>query len=416
MIRREKGYEAYIKRSTKVLFRIKGRGKYLLTNEVKPSLSLTRVFETDLHGRISMEGLLMGSIFAHDPYIIPELEKIDCTFEELNPQFFERNPVVDGLLGQAVGDAFGVPVEFLSRREVREINLRDMVGCDSGLAFKSRWNGLIPAGAWSDDTSMTVAAMSSIIGCGGEIDYEDIMKQFLNWWERAEYTCLDNFPFGLGSTVAGAFEKYHRGVPALWCGGSGFKDNGNGALMRMFPFSMYCILNDYTQVESLELIRNASRITHGHEINLFSCFFYTLFLNECIRMRNPKRAYQSAVNRFFDNYRSSFSAKSMEAHKLLFREITEKDFDPDCIPESGYVVDSLTVAVYSILHTDNYKDAVMMAVNFGYDTDTNAAITGSIAGAMYGSSGIPQGWLDALRKKEELIRIGEKFSACIGAC
>jgi ADP-ribosyl-[dinitrogen reductase] hydrolase len=106
----------------------------------------------------------------------------------------------------------------------------------------------------------------------------------------------------------------------------------------------------------------------------------------------------------------------MEAHKLLFREITEKDFDPDCIPESGYVVDSLTVAVYSILHTDNYKDAVMMAVNFGYDTDTNAAITGSIAGAMYGSSGIPQGWLDALRKKEELIRIGEKFSACIGAC
>ena len=135
MIRNEKGYEEHIKPSTKVLFRIKGRGKYLLTNEVKPSLSLTRVFETDLHGRISMEGLLMGSIFAHDPYIIPELEKIDCTFEELNPQFFERDPVVDGLLGQAVGDAFGVPVEFLSRREVREINLRDMVGCDSGLAF-----------------------------------------------------------------------------------------------------------------------------------------------------------------------------------------------------------------------------------------------------------------------------------------
>ena len=90
-----------------------------------------------------------------------------------------------------------------------------------------------------------------------------------------------------------------------------------------------------------------------------------------------------------------------------FGDVTEQyEFRYNKIKESlasnGISIDSLTAAVYSILHTDNYKDAVMMAVNFGYDTDTNAAITGSIAGAMYGSSGIPQGWLDALRKKEDL--------------
>ena len=61
------------------------------------------------------------------------------------------------LLGQAVGDAFGVPVEFLSREEVRLLDLRDMAGADTNPGFFSRWGNRIPKGSWSDDTSMTVA-------------------------------------------------------------------------------------------------------------------------------------------------------------------------------------------------------------------------------------------------------------------
>ena len=110
-----------IQRNTRVLFRNRRNGEYLMTNDSKPVRDLLRIFSATADGVISMEGPLLGSLFAHDPYIIPKLEEVECSFEELNPSYFSHDPVVDGLIGQAVGDAFGVPVEFMSRDEVRKL-------------------------------------------------------------------------------------------------------------------------------------------------------------------------------------------------------------------------------------------------------------------------------------------------------
>ena len=369
-------------------------------------------FTADAEGKIYEDCVLLGSLFAHDPYILPHLKAVECTFEALNPNYVSEDPVVSGLLGEAVGDAFGVPVEFMSRAEVRKLDLQDMVGRDSHLLFTSRWNRLIPAGAWSDDTSMTIAAMSSIISHFGAIDYDDIMAQFLAWWDKGKYTAID-FQFGLGTNIGDALDRYRQGVPAAKCGGKGLMNNGNGALMRMFPFSMYCIQQDLSLDETLSVIRKAAGITHGHEINALSCFIYTLFLGECVRTRNPQMAYRNAVLFQISYFKQMFSEEAMAAHTVVLTQLEKASFDPDTIPESGYVVDSLTIALYCLLHTGNYEDAVKMAVQFGYDTDTNAAITGSIAGAMYGQSQIPQRWLEPLKKKETLLRMGRQFSRCL---
>lgn len=247
---------------------------------------------------------------------------------------------------------------------------------------------------------------------GGQIDYDDIMKQFLAWWYEGKYSSLQ-FPFGLGRNVGHALDRYKRGIPAPDCGGSGLRDNGNGALMRIFPFSIYCILNDYDDDETLTLIRQAAGITHGHEINAMSCYLYTLFLRECIRTKNLDIAYEQVFCRKASDYSRLFSAETVKAHDMLLKNNFRIGFDPDFIPESGYVVVSLAVSVYSILKTKNYEDAVKMAVNFGYDTDTNAAITGSVAGAMYGINQIPERWIKVLKKKDELITVGEQFMKCI---
>ena len=98
-----------------------------MTNDDGPERDLLRVFASTRDGKITMEGPLLGSLFAHDPYIISDLEEVECTFEALNPSYFNRDPIVDGFIGQAVGDAFGVPVEFLSRDEVRSLDLQEMI-------------------------------------------------------------------------------------------------------------------------------------------------------------------------------------------------------------------------------------------------------------------------------------------------
>lgn len=309
-------------------------------------------------------------------------------------------------MGLATGDAFGVPVEFMSREEVRRIHLKDMVGCDTAPQIPSRWGMIIPAGTWSDDTSMTVAAVESIVFNDGEVDFEDIMCRFLRWWRYGEYSAIDGEPFGLGRCVGRALHRFEHGRPASECGGKDARDNGNGSLMRIFPFSIYCIAKGLNEEQTCELIGNASGITHAHDVSKMGCFIYTQFLRKCLETEDPKAAYTAVCKRddFREYYKQWFSEEAINVYTEL------QNFGPADIGETGYVADSLKTAIYSILHAENYEDAVRMAVDFGYDTDTNGAITGSIAGALYGFASIPRRWLTKLKKRKWLERVAEDFA------
>ena len=79
------------------------------------------------------------------------------------------------IYGLAIGDALGVPVEFMKRGtfEVKEM---------TGYGTHDR-----PAGTWSDDTSMTIATCDSIRACG-KVDVEDMRSRFCQWLLYAKYT------------------------------------------------------------------------------------------------------------------------------------------------------------------------------------------------------------------------------------
>ena len=111
-------------------------------------------------------------------------------------------------------------------------------------------------------------------------------------------------------------------------------------------------------------------------------------------------------------YQEWFSDNTLK--KLEF--ITEKKIhllSEDDIGETGYVVDTLYTALYSLLHADDYEMSIRNAVNLGYDTDTAGAVTGTATGILYGTDGIPARWLSALRKQEYLETVAKEFAACI---
>ena len=312
------------------------------------------------------------------------------------------------LIGQAVGDALGVPVEFLSRETVRAIDLRDMLGCDTPKSFESRWGDRIPAGAWSDDTSMAVAAMASIVNNSGRIDPEDIMTQFSRWWHSGLY-CAVRHPFGLGSTVRIALQNFVDGYPAAKCGASERQNNGNGALMRIHPFSLYCIFKRLSIPETIQTIDIASGITHGHEISKISCVVFTLFLGELLTGKPVADAWEN-VRRF--DYSRYYGSEAVEAHARLFAD-DFVDTAESAIGETGYVVDTLMTAVYSMLTCVDYEGSVLRAIGMGYDTDTAGAVTGALAGAYYGIEAIPQRWLTPLKKLAELTKLADNFAAAV---
>ncbi|MBR6953863.1 MAG: ADP-ribosylglycohydrolase family protein [Clostridia bacterium] len=312
----------------------------------------------------------------------------------------------NALIGQAVGDAFGVPVEFLPRSTVRAINLLEMTGADSEEPPDSRWGTIIPKGSWSDDTSMTVASMASFVSCGGP-DYEDQMRQFTRWWDGGAYCCLA-YPFGLGGNISAAMARFRRGVPALECGGRQIMDNGNGALMRILPFSLYCIFRELGPEETVTVSGNGSAITHGHEISRLCCFVWTEFLRALLSGRNVGGAIAAIEDLPYQRWFSETATSAVSfVTEGKIRDLRQAD-----IGETGYVVDSLYAALYSMIRGHDYESTIRTAVSLGYDTDTNAAITGTAAGILYGIEDIPARWLSVLRGRPLLDDTAQRFAAC----
>ena len=308
-------------------------------------------------------------------------------------------------LGAAVGDALGVPYEFLTREEVRKVFVSEMVGETTGTGFVSQWSNFIPNGAFSDDTSMLIAAASAIAEKDGEIDWRGIMQNFSDWWLKGEFCSLD-FPFGMGRTVGDALQRFDWGREPLDCGGTMVRDNGNGALMRILPFSLYAIFREMNRKETAAFIADASRMTHGHEISFMGCYIFTIFLQECLKSRDKDLALARIRA---EDYSDLYASTTIAEYSLMLESPCSK-WDETQVRESGYVADTLLGALFSIMKSGSFEETVCTAVRLGGDTDTVACVAGQLAGALYGKEGIPQGWLDDLRKREELIALATRFA------
>lgn len=319
------------------------------------------------------------------------------------------------LFGHAVGDALGVPAEFQSRSELQSDPVDDMYGGGA--------HGM-PAGAWSDDTSMALCALKPL--AGNKVDFDEIMKNFGLWYFDNKFTptgvCFDS-----GVTCGAAISNYMLENKPYWeCGFEHESSNGNGSLMRIYPFVLYAATrkNLYDEIAPqegatdlnapLRLIHAASALTHAHLRSEMACGIYAYIL--WALLKDPsKEAVVRAVAAAEEAYRVLTHTDSKQQyldesatisemlHPVLDGTIKEED-----IKSFGYVLNTLQIAVWCLLTTSSYEQCVLKAVNLGHDTDTNAAVAGSLAGALYGYDAIPKKWLNALIKRPALERLVEK--------
>lgn len=94
--------------------------------------------------------------------------------------------------------------------------------------------------------------------------------------------------------------------------------------------------------------------------------------------------------------------------RLLKGDITK--FNEDEIQSSGYVLHTLEASIWCLLTTENYKEAVLKAVNLGNDTDTTGAVTGGIAGLLYGLDNIPENWLKQIARYNDIENLAERLN------
>jgi ADP-ribosyl-[dinitrogen reductase] hydrolase len=284
-------------------------------------------------------------------------------------------------LGLAVGDALGTTLEF-TRRANRGPWHTEMIG---GGPFD------LKPGQWTDDTAMAVALAESLQACNG-LDEHDLMTRFVAWYRDGTYSCTGEC-FDIGSATCDALVRFMKtGNPKA--GSKSENAAGNGSLMRLAPVALFALDDDQYVAR---IARRQSATTHAAPQAVEACQGFAGMLRDAI-LGAGKAAIQP---RNWDGHRA--------VSDVLGGSWRSKDRGQ--ISSSGYVIDTLEAALWSVHRAPSFEAALISAVNLGDDADTVGAVTGQIAGAIWGMSAIPQRWLKPLAWRDRIEALGRDLMA-----
>ena len=313
-----------------------------------------------------------------------------------------NNIVRDALLGVAVADALGVPVEFMSREELAKNPVM-------GMRAYGTYNQ--PAGTWSDDSSLTFCLADSL---SNGYNLKDIAKKFINWRDKAIWTA-HNEVFDIGNTTNSSIEllkdiltnKNEEQLKILKLYADEYS-NGNGSLMRILPLIFY--IKGKPINEQFDIIWETSALTHGHVRSAIGCLIYLRIAEHLINKIPKERAYfkmQKEILEFLNNNSEVSEDEIKIFNRIIYKNIS--DFSVHQIQSSGYVVHSLEASLWCLLRNKTYSETVLEAVNLGYDTDTTGAIVGGLSGILYGEENIPKSWRETLVGEKKIIILANKL-------
>ena len=302
--------------------------------------------------------------------------------------------VKNGIIGFVVGDTMGVPVEFNSRERLLLNPVTEMLEYGTHN---------MPKGCWSDDTSMTLATMDSIIKCK-EINTNDMTDRFIKWYRNGEYTAT-GIMFDIGTTTKQALIKYQRGIDiASKCGGEREYDNGNGSIMRMLPIAYYCYLKSLEDTEILKIVKEVSSITHRHQISILGCYIYVRLAMELLKGKELLQAYQEIKKLDYSYFTEDTICKY---ERILNSNIGLYNIND--ISSNGYIVSTLEAVIWTLINSKSFNETIIKAINLGEDTDTVGACVGGLAGIYYGIENINQKWKDNILRYDYIINICKEF-------
>lgn len=308
-------------------------------------------------------------------------EEQDMTYTEDTPELQEkrRDQFRGVLVGLAVGDALGGPLEFQPARDPDNF-VTEMIG--------GGWQRLAP-GEWTDDTQMSLCVVESLL-TKKVFDPDDIARRFVTWMKSG--------PKDIGMHTQRVLNAISKGDPWEQASRDALELNPenapNGSVMRCAPLALFF----YRHPEyAAELSPVLSRITHAHSDCEWACVCVNVTLANLLLGKNKQDAVQEAYlacDRASQELRDRIG-RAMEPHS---------ETSP-----SGWVLDTLEVALWAFLNTSSFEDALLVSVNRGNDADTVGAVTGALAGARYGFSSIPARWLEPLKERTFLLDYADRL-------
>jgi len=274
------------------------------------------------------------------------------------------------LVGTAVGDALGAPVEGWSMERVSSMY-------SQGKGWKMIY------GRYTDDTEMMIGVAESLIehkGFNGAhmarvfIQNYDAGRGYSPWTQEV----LQRIREG---------ESWEKASEHLF-GGQG--SYGNGAAMRIAPIGLLY----YDNAGKLrEIAHKSSYITHAHEFGIEGAALQAFSI--ALAVRGQKAGMVSELHEFVRN--EVYKEKIRKIAILLQKKTPKKEIVTE-LGNGEAAFNSVPTALYSFLRFDTFEESVVYAISLGGDTDTIGAMTGAISGAYYGEGAIPHDWVEKLEE------------------
>lgn len=307
-----------------------------------------------------------------------------------------------GLIGLCVGDALGVPVEFVPREALVQ---------NPVTGYREYGTHNQPSGTWSDDSSLTFCTVAALVE--SDIDWnrpvttdaadwlcENIARNFIKWYRDGFWSAHDEV-FDIGGTTRDAIKRIMSGEKTWLQTDMDENSNGNGSLMRILPLAF--VLRHQDLLTRFEIIKKVSAITHGHIRSAIACHFYVEYAMSLMGGNKSLDKTRVLLRGFYE--KSDFKKELYHFHRVFQDDIIASEIFSD-----GYVIHTLEAALYCLLSTESIDGALLKAVNLGDDTDTTAAVTGGLAGICYGSQSLDwYAYLRPLARQNEILMLIHQF-------
>lgn len=303
-----------------------------------------------------------------------------------------------GVWGHLVGDAMGVPYEFLDAERIGEVHWGRQGG----------WG--VPTGTWSDDGSLMLALLDSLLDVG--FDPEDQGRRAVRWADDGAYTPGREGRFDIGGTTSAAMAALRAGVPAIDAGPTNDRASGNGSLMRILPLAL--VGRDLPDAMLVEQAHVASRVTHGHPRPQVACAAYVLIAARLLRWDDgetaPADVLRTMLTEALAVLRAAYGHDRALAGHLAALDELEAWTDRS---GRGFVIDSFWSAWDALAGATSFEETLVQAIRYGDDTDTTAAIAGGLAGIRFGWEGIPVAWRRGMRGRDEVTPLVDRLVATV---
>lgn len=271
------------------------------------------------------------------------------------------------LIGMVVGDALGAPFEFQEPGIYREANPAPRLGgrgeMRGGGTFAWR------PGEFTDDSQMALALAESLIACRG-LDPSDLWARWRHWAAGARDVGVQT------GTVLRSVD--HVGAAAALHETNGGRTAGNGSVMRNTPIGLWAASRSLAELIALATAQ--ATLTHHDRHNGYAASIHAAMIRAGIRGEDVFAAIDEVLDLL------PAEARDRWAPLLAPGYVAEAG------ASNGDVFTCLAQAVWAVRGATSFEDAVVRAVELGRDTDTVAAVAGSIAGARWGIQAIPSRW------------------------